>query len=322
VAVKTAFAVWAWLIVTVHVAVVPVHAPLQPPKKLFAAAVAVSVTVAPLVKFAEHVAPQSTPAGDEVTVPVPVPVFVIASGNVTAFWLNDAVTVCALARLTVHVVVVPVQAPLQPPNVLPVPAAAVSVTVVVDGKLALHVPGQVMPAGDEVTVPVPVPAVATVSVLLPAAAVLNVAVTFCAALIVTVQVVVAPVQAPVQPANVLPVAAAAVSVTAVPLANVAVHVVPQLMPAGLDVMVPVPVPARVSVSVCGAAVTVSATVCDALATLVPLPAIVIVYVPGAVVAAVASVRVLAAVVPVSEAGLNVGVTPVGAPVAASVTAPV
>src|SRR5262249_48034074 len=53
-----------------------------------------------------------------------------------------------------------------------------------------------------------------------------------------------PVQAPLQPENVEPLAAAAVKVTAVP--NVPTHVAPQLIPAGLDVMVPAPAPVLVT----------------------------------------------------------------------------
>jgi hypothetical protein len=52
---------------------VPVHAPLQPVKVEPADAVAVSVTDAPLVKPNEQVAPQLIPAGELVTVPLPVP---------------------------------------------------------------------------------------------------------------------------------------------------------------------------------------------------------------------------------------------------------
>ena len=66
------------------------------------------------------------------------------------------------------------------------------------------------------TVPAPVPSLATVSAKL-AVVLLNVAVTLRAAVIDTVQVPV-PVHAPLQPANVEPLAAAAVSVTDVPLA--------------------------------------------------------------------------------------------------------
>src|SRR6185295_17478497 len=62
----------AALIVTAHVPV-PVHAPLQPVNVAPAAGVAVSVTAVPLLKDAEHVVPQLTPAGALVTVPDPAP---------------------------------------------------------------------------------------------------------------------------------------------------------------------------------------------------------------------------------------------------------
>src|SRR4051812_9458592 len=54
---------------------VPVHAPLQPPKSERLSGVAVSETTVPDAKLGEHVSPQSTPAGAEVTVPAPVPLF-------------------------------------------------------------------------------------------------------------------------------------------------------------------------------------------------------------------------------------------------------
>jgi len=60
-------------------------------------------------------------------------------------------------------VLVPVQAPLHPANTDAGGGAAVSVTLVPELKLAAHVPGQVMPAGLLVTVPVPVPAKVTAS---------------------------------------------------------------------------------------------------------------------------------------------------------------
>ena len=47
--------------------------PLQPPKVEPAAGAAVSVTAVPLAKLAEQVAPQVIPAGELVTVPLPVP---------------------------------------------------------------------------------------------------------------------------------------------------------------------------------------------------------------------------------------------------------
>src|SRR5215468_2375766 len=123
--------------------------------------------------------------------------------------LKVAVTDCAADSETVQVPV-PVQAPLQPEKVEPLAAVAVRVTEVPLAKLALHVLPQLMPAGEEVTVPLPEPALVTVRFGL--AVVLNVAVTDFAAVIGTVQVLV-PVQAPLQPAKVEPLAAAAVRVT-------------------------------------------------------------------------------------------------------------
>ena len=75
--------------------------------------------------------------------------------------MNVAVTFCAAPMVTVQLPV-PVHAPLQPVNVEPVAGAAVRVTLVPELKLALHVAPQLMPAGDEVTVPLPVPALPTV----------------------------------------------------------------------------------------------------------------------------------------------------------------
>jgi len=51
-----------------------------------------------------------------------------------------------------------------------------------------------------------------------------------------------PVQAPLHPANTEPAEAEAVNVTTAPDPNSAVQLVPQLIPAGLDVTVPVPAP--------------------------------------------------------------------------------
>ena len=158
--------------------------------------------------------PQAIPAGDDVTVPDPVP----ASVTVAAKLLTEPLNVAVTLRATVIVVVqvpVPVHAPLQPANVEPLAATAVSVTDAPLAKLAVHVVPQLMPVGDDVTVPVPVPAFVTAreKVVAP----LNVAVTARAAVIDVVQVPV-PVHAPLQPANVEPLAATAVSVTEVPLA--------------------------------------------------------------------------------------------------------
>jgi hypothetical protein len=74
----------AELIVTSHVPVPEHPAPLQPAKTEPGAAVAVSVTTVPSVYCAAHVAPQSMPAGELVTVPVPAPAFVTVSMKVCA----------------------------------------------------------------------------------------------------------------------------------------------------------------------------------------------------------------------------------------------
>src|SRR5689334_4246750 len=58
---------------------------------------------------------------------------------------------------------VTVQLLLQPPNVEPAAGVAVSVTVLLRWKSAVHVAPQEIPAGELVTVPEPVPAFATVS---------------------------------------------------------------------------------------------------------------------------------------------------------------
>jgi hypothetical protein len=73
------------------------------------------------------VLPQLTPDGVEVTVPAPVPDFVTLSAKLVVELLNVAVTARAAVIETVQLLV-PVQAPLQPANVEPLAAAAVSVT--------------------------------------------------------------------------------------------------------------------------------------------------------------------------------------------------
>ena len=76
---------------------------------------------------------------------------------------------------------------------------------------------------------------------------MNVAVTAALPVKVTLQLPV-PVQAPDQPANVELAFGAAVSVTIVPLVKLALHIAPQLIPAGLLMIVPAPVPALWTVS--------------------------------------------------------------------------
>src|SRR5262245_15021462 len=143
----------AALIVTVQVPVPEHPPPDQPVNVAPAAGVAVSVTAVPLLKVAEHVAPQLMPAGALVTVPDPAGMTVSAK-DCTA---KVAVTELAAFIVTVHVPV-PVHAPLQPVNVAPAAGVAVSVTAVPLLKAAEHVVPQLMPAGALVTVPGPAPA--------------------------------------------------------------------------------------------------------------------------------------------------------------------
>jgi hypothetical protein len=80
---------------------------------------------------------------------------------------------------------------------------------------------------------------------------LKVAVTCWLALSINVQVELLPLQPPVHPVKDEFAAAVSVSVTWVPLAKLALHVAPQVMPAGLLLIVPVPVPAGLTVNTAG-----------------------------------------------------------------------
>jgi hypothetical protein len=106
-------------------------------------------------------------------------------------------------------------APLNPLNVDPLVGAAVSDTVMPVAKSAAHVPGQEIPLGLLVTVPVPFPPKVTVSRSVETGTVKR-AVTV--AFPVTLQAPV-PEQPPLQPANAEPGAAAALSTTVAPSVN-------------------------------------------------------------------------------------------------------
>jgi hypothetical protein len=231
----------AILIVTVQLPVPVQPPPLHPVKSEPAAALADNVTLVPLAKLALHVPGQLIPVGTLVTMPEPLPAIVTDNAK---FMTNVAVTVCAALIVTVQLPV-----PVQPPPFHPVKvefaaALADNVTLVPLAKLALQVPGQLIPVGTLVTVPDPLPAIVTDSWNVTVA--VKVAVTARAALIVTAQLPV-PVQAPLQPAKVEPVAGVSAKVTLVPLAKLALQLPGQLMPAGVLVTVPLPVPAAVTV---------------------------------------------------------------------------
>jgi hypothetical protein len=225
--------------VTVH-GPVPLHAPDQPVNVDAPSAVGVRVTMAPVVKLAVHVAPQLIPEGDEVTVPPPVPFLLTARPNWITLKLAD--TDSAVSMVTVQGPF-PLHAPDQPVNVDVPPGAAVSVTTVPLAKLKEHVGPQLIPEGDEVTVPSPVPVLATFN---PFWTTLKLAVTELAAFMVTVHGPI-PLHAPVHPVNVDAPSAAGVRVTMAPVVKLAVHVAPQLIPAGDDVMPPPPAPVLLTV---------------------------------------------------------------------------
>src|SRR5437773_3784240 len=157
--VKVAVTVVAPESVTVQGLVPAQPPPLQPLKVEPAAGAAVSVTAVPLVKLAAQVAPQLMPAGLLVTVPAPAPALETVS---TRAGVKVTVTVVAAEIVTTHDPVPEQPPPLQPPKVEPAAGAAVSVTAVPLAKLAAQVAPQSMPAGELVTVPLPVPAGVTV----------------------------------------------------------------------------------------------------------------------------------------------------------------
>ena len=125
---------------------------------------------------------------------------------------NLAVTERLSLIVSVHVVAVPLQAPLQLLKRAWVPGVAVSVTIVPAVKFAEQLDAQLIPAGLLVTVPPAEPRVATVNVTV----LVNVALTIVLALTVTVQVPVPLHPPPLHPVKVDPAAAVAVSVTVVP----------------------------------------------------------------------------------------------------------
>ena len=72
--------------------------------------------------------------------------------------MKVAVTVKFPVMITVQLPTPPQPAPLQPVKSEPAAALALRVTVLPPGKVAVQLPGQVMPAGSLVTLPPPVPA--------------------------------------------------------------------------------------------------------------------------------------------------------------------
>jgi hypothetical protein len=139
------------------------------------------------------------------------------------------------------------QAPPQPPKVEGEMGLAVRVTIAFSGKAKRQlVLLQLMPSGELVTVPVPVPLVFTTRVWLPG--VVKIAETVWASVILTSQVNALPEHDPVQPPKTEGAVGFAVSVTELLFAKSNGHVeLLQLIPAGELVTVPLPFAITVNV---------------------------------------------------------------------------
>ena len=184
--------------------------------------------------------------------------------------LKVALTDLSASIVRVQVGLFPEHAPPQVTNCDPASAVAVKVTLVPGLYVALQVPPQLIPAGFDVTVPVPVPLLVTVRVRGFTTG-SNLASTVMSAFMVTVHVPVPEHPPPFQPANCMFRSGVAVKVTLVPGLYVALQVAPQLMPAGLEVTVPVPVPLLVTISASGFSVKVAVTVVAAFTITVHVP---------------------------------------------------
>jgi hypothetical protein len=112
------------------------------------------------------------PAGELVTVPLPVPALVSVSVYVTGATLKVAVQLTLL--FTVKLPLEQAESPDQPAKTEPLPATADSVTAVPPAMVVEQVLPQLMPAGELVTVPLPVPARLTDTVKLAAGVVAQV----------------------------------------------------------------------------------------------------------------------------------------------------
>ena len=190
------------------------------------------------------------PVGLLMTVPVPVPVWVILKVNglkyvtlmlelpsfAAASWAYTTIVLLPFLRLVLKFqVFVPVTFCRTPPFKL--------YCTLVTPMLSLELPA--MLRLELVTTAL---LVGLVMFTIGEAISLNVAVTFFAAFIDTVQAPV-PVHAPVHPTKLEPVAGVGVSVTVVPSLKSLEQVAPQSMPAGLLLAVPTPVPALLMLKV-------------------------------------------------------------------------
>ncbi|WP_197028781.1 MULTISPECIES: hypothetical protein [unclassified Methylibium] len=160
-ALKVAATLRAWLITTVQLGPAPVQAPPQPVNTWPAAGVALNTTLVLTAYAALHALPQSMPAGCERTVPPP-PTDTLSENVDAGGGLKLAVTVRDACIETVQVLAVPAQSPPQPLKTRPAAGVAVSVTDVALSKPALQLAPQLMPAGEDTTLPLPLTATESV----------------------------------------------------------------------------------------------------------------------------------------------------------------
>jgi 3D (Asp-Asp-Asp) domain-containing protein len=218
------------------------------------------------LKFAVQVVPQSMPAGTEPTVPEPF----LATVSAKLCSVKVAVTFLAASIVTLQDPA-PVQAPLQPVNVDPVAGVAVSKTAVGESKLCTQVDPQLIPVGDDVTVPDPVPDGVTVRANLLGGWAAKMAITLVTAPTLMTHGAVPVHPAPDQPEKSQPVAGVAVSVTDVPKLKFAVQVAPQVIPAGAEPTVPEPTSATESAKLCRVNVAVTLFAASRVTVQVPNP---------------------------------------------------
>lgn len=230
-------------------ALVPAQLPDQPAKVEPAAAAAVRVTAVFCTKLTAQTPPHDIPSGAEVTVPPPVPVRV----TVNVYWVGTgvklAVQLAFALTITVALTDAPEQLPVHPANVAPAAAVAVSVTAVPCAKVEAQMLPQAIPAGNELTLPEPVPANATLRVY----AGVEVISAKLAWQVVerdlrrTFAVDAVPLHAPLHPLKLEPAPGVTVRLTVVFFENRAVQVLPQDIPAGADITTPAPVPILLTV---------------------------------------------------------------------------
>jgi hypothetical protein len=164
-----------------------------------------SVTEVPWRNEAEQVLGQEMPEGALVTVPLPLMPIVSVSSS-----LNVAVQLLVLVIVTVYVGLVPEQLPDHPEKPYPAEGEAVRATPVPYENVDEQVPGQDMPAGELVTVPLPLTPTVSVSGIA-----VKVALTVVGLNKLTSQAPV-PEHEPDQPEKVYPVEGEAVRLTVVP----------------------------------------------------------------------------------------------------------